>query len=536
MGGPYGGAIPTAVTIDGAGNIVVVGSFLLTQNLGGSDLVCNNGSWDMFVAKYNAAGSHLWSNGFGGVEDDSCLAVGVDGSGNVYVAGCFRRTVDFGGGGLTSAGGHDIFVAKYSATGIHQWSHRFGDTQLDRCYGIAVDNAGDVVITGFFHGTVDFGGGNFVSVAPAGTDATGDVFLAKYDSAGIHQWSKAFGNVGVGIGAGEGSGVAFDASGNIIVTGEFTGTLDLGGGNLTSGPLASCFVAKYSSAGAHQWSFEAATTDGYTAGMSVAVDGSGNVIITGMLGGTADFGGGPLVSDQSQIALGPDMFLARYDASGNHQWSERFGGPGGEGGEKVAADAAGHIAVVGPFSGTTSFGGDTFSDGSGNGNGFVASYDQSGVHMWSRTDHSDYYGDTHAVAIDASGDVVIAGEFANNADLGGGPLSGRMYLAKYSSPELTAVGEAPRSFALSISAHPNPFNPETAVSYSLPVAEHVTIEVFDASGKRVRTLVNDDKPAGAHSVAWDGRNNQGVVVGSGVYFARLVSSTGVRSYKLTLLK
>ena len=110
----------------------------------------------------------------------------MDGSGNVFVTGIFSGTVDFGGGNLVSAGSVDIFVAKYNANGVHQWSKRLGGTGGEIGQAVAVDGSGNVVVTGDFSGTVDFGGGNLVSAGSS------DVFLAKYNASGVHQWSKRF--------------------------------------------------------------------------------------------------------------------------------------------------------------------------------------------------------------------------------------------------------------------------------------------------------------------------------------------------------
>jgi hypothetical protein len=100
--------------------------------------------------------------------------VAVDANGDVVVTGVFFDTVDFGGGPLTSAGNGDIFVAKYSASdGSHLWSRRFGGTSFEEGSGVAVDANGDVVVTGRFHGTVDFGGGPLTSAGIA------DIFLLR---------------------------------------------------------------------------------------------------------------------------------------------------------------------------------------------------------------------------------------------------------------------------------------------------------------------------------------------------------------------
>ena len=136
--------------------------------------------------------SHLWSQGFGGGFLDIGLGIAVDGDGNVLVTGQFRDTVDFGGGPITSLGGDDIFVAKFDAGGTHVWSHGFGSFTRDKGLGVSVDADGNVLVTGSFAshhgiGTIDFGGGPIVSSGKS------DLFVAKFDPDGNHLWSHGFG-------------------------------------------------------------------------------------------------------------------------------------------------------------------------------------------------------------------------------------------------------------------------------------------------------------------------------------------------------
>ncbi len=98
------------------------------------------------MAKYDASGAHEWSQRFGGANSDESAAIAVDASGNVIVAGFFVGTADFGGGNLVSAGDYDVFVAKYDASGAHQWSQRFGGTSSDFGWAIAVDASGNEII------------------------------------------------------------------------------------------------------------------------------------------------------------------------------------------------------------------------------------------------------------------------------------------------------------------------------------------------------------------------------------------------------
>lgn len=95
--------------------------------------------------------------------------------------------------------------------------------------------------------------------------------------------------------------------------------------------------------------------------------------------------------------------------------------------------------------------------------------------------------------------------------------------------------EMPESFVLEQN-YPNPFNPKTLISFNLPTASHVTLEVFNILGERVTTLINDTRGAGRHVVEWDSRSSSGAQVSSGVYFYRLSNGSQVETRKMLLLK
>ena len=117
---------------------------------------------------------HKWSHIFGDAFEQFSYDVACDASGNIIIAGYFEGAVDFGGGTLTSAGAYDAFVAKFSPEGTHLWSDSFGDSQEQYSFGVAADNSGDVIITGFFAGSVDFGSGVLTSAGLY------DIFIAKF--------------------------------------------------------------------------------------------------------------------------------------------------------------------------------------------------------------------------------------------------------------------------------------------------------------------------------------------------------------------
>ena len=334
-----------SVVVDSNGDVVVTGSCANSVDFGNGNLTSSFGGYDIFVAKYSGVdGSLLWAKRFGGIYDDYGYGVAVDSSDNVIVTGQFMERVNFGGGALYSAGGGDIFVAKFSPSGTYLWSERFGSENTEFGYTIGVDGSGNVLIVGRFVGTVDFGGGPLTSES-----STLDIYVAKYSGTnGSHLWSKRFGSTGTDYA----NGVAVESNGNVIVTGFFEGTVDFGGGTpLVSAGSRDIFVAKYSAAGSHLWSkrFGSTGTD-YANG--VTVDSNGNMIVTGTFTGTVDFGGGGLTS-----AGGCDIFLAKYTASGAHVWSENFGGTINQFGKAVAVNGNSNVAVTGYFENIVDFGG-----------------------------------------------------------------------------------------------------------------------------------------------------------------------------------
>jgi len=287
--GGFGNDSANAVATDGNGNVFLAGAFDVSVtgvDFGGGAL-SSAGSTDVFVAKYSPTGAHLWSKRFGGSGLDGATAMAVDRSGNVIVAGYFNGTVDFGGGALTSAGGNDIFVAKYSGVdGSHLWSKRLGGATADAVYAVAVDSRGDVIVSGSFAGSVNFGGGAFAS---AGAE---DMFVAKYSGAdGTHVWSKRFGSTGSDVAY----GVTVDAKDNVALTGYFSATVDFGGGAL-SALSYDVFVAKFSTSGQYLWARSFPATNAQI-GTAIAADPlSGNLSLTGYFWGSVDFGGGAMTS------------------------------------------------------------------------------------------------------------------------------------------------------------------------------------------------------------------------------------------------
>ncbi len=344
------------IAIDATGNVVVAGWFDNTVDFGGG-ILTSAGGHDIFVAKFAPDGSYFWSKDFGDGYDQWATGVAIDAAGNVVVPGGFQGTVNFGGGELTSAGDFDIFVVKFTSDGSYLWSKSFGDTLYQRPTNIAIDAARNVVLTGYFDGTVDFGGDSLESKGYS------DIFMAKFASDGSHLWSNSFGDKHLQFP----EGVAMDHSGNIVLTGGFTGTVDFGGGTLTSAGDFDIFVVKFTSGGFHLWGKRFGGVY-HQFGAGIATDAAGNVVVGGYIDGTVDFGGGALTS-----AGDYDIFVARFTSGGTHLWSKNFGDADVQILTGVAVDATGKVLATGWFRSTVNFGGGTLTS-AGEEDVFVAKF------------------------------------------------------------------------------------------------------------------------------------------------------------------
>jgi uncharacterized protein (AIM24 family) len=347
-----------SVAVDAMGSVLVTGIFAGALDFGGGPLVSEGGN-DIFVAKLDANGGHLWSRSFGGPLNQDAWDIATDSAGNVVLTGGFGGTVSFGGGLLTSAGSGDVFVAKLDSNGGHVWSESFGDAGLQTGRSIGVDPAGNVLVAGGFAGTVNFGGGLLTSAG------SGDVFVAKLDGNGGHLWSKGFGDTAQQ----DASGLAVDVAGNVLITGEFDGTVDFGGKPLSSAGGFDLFVVKLDENGKHIWSERFGDIDDQGGAPSVAVDTSGNVFAAGTFHGAINFGGGPLASAGQE-----DAYLAKLDGNGKHLWSKRFGDVSdSQVATCLAVDGPGNVIVAGYFSGTVDFGAGPVISAGGN-DAFVAKF------------------------------------------------------------------------------------------------------------------------------------------------------------------
>jgi hypothetical protein len=376
------------VATDSSGNAVMVGDL--------------NGG--LFVHKYSSNGSLLWAREFGSSYGN---AVAIDASGNIYVTGYFMGGIDLGGGWLNGYGAYGVsFVVKYGPDGSHLWSKAFPSNSDGAGHGIAIDPSGNVFVTGYFGGTINFGGLALTS------SSSSSIYLLKLSGLnGSHLWSRAFGNAGGGQNVGY--GVAVDRDGSAYITGTFLGPVNFGGGTLTSLGF-DAFVAKFSATGSHVWS-KRFGGDSADYGYSVAAGANGEIVIGGSFRGTIDFGSGPMSNGGSYS----DGFLARLSSStGVASWSKQLAGSAGaiDTVRGVAIAANGDVLVTGSISGAFSSGGPSIA--ANYNDVFVVRYTSAGSFLWGKA-FGDYSTDQgNSITVDSSGNVFVAGLWTASVNFG----------------------------------------------------------------------------------------------------------------------
>jgi Tfp pilus assembly protein PilZ len=393
------------IAVDSSDNFYVTGFFSSTVDFGSGDIT-SAGSYDIFVLKLNSSGTFQWVNTFGGTGGDRGIDIAIDSSDNVYIIGDFSSTVNFGGGDITSAGSTDIFVLKLNSSGTFQWVNTYGDTGADIGIGIEINSSNNSYITGYFQGTVNFGGGDVTSAG------SGDFFVLKLNSSGTFQWVNTYGGTSDDLGI----GITVDSSDNAYITGDFSSTVNFGGGDITSAGSTDIFVLKLNSSGTFQW----VNTYGGTEkdrGINIAFDSSDNVYTTGYFSSTVNFGGGDITSAGST-----DIFVLKLNSSGTFQWVNTFGGTGADNGIDIAIDSSDNVYIIGDFSSTVNFGGGDITS-AGSTDIFVLKLNSSGTFQWVNT-----YGDTGAsigegIAFDSSDNVYTTGYFSSTVDFGSGDIT-----------------------------------------------------------------------------------------------------------------
>ena len=510
-----GAVVGTDIAFDPSENVILCGHLIGQLEyyglVGAIDSVATTSA---LVAKIDSNALLAWHRTMVGSGQSEANGVAVDDDGSLIVVGWFNGTVDFGGGAVTSTGGRDVFVTRLHANGDHAWTRTFGGAQDQVARDVAIEADHDIVMLGEFQGFIDLGDGVRTSAGLA------DVFFARLDANGNHEMSGAFGTTA------NDAGISIDVGSDDapVITGWHNAPLVLGGALLPVGYL----VAKFDAAGSHRWSeaVSYASIDGLTVGpndyvywydidkivvndangsfvseepiatlwvtfIAIEVDSDWRVVVSGMeFKGENDYG---YLFDVVVRKLAFDnpntVAITHFDA----EWN----------GKSVVVRAA--------FNSDLSVGSVNVYRARGDGELRRIERVEAAASPFEYVDDEIVPGETYRYQV---GVVDPDGEFLSTTAI------------VRTHPLETSLGQN----------QPNPFNPSTRIPFATSERGHVTLAIYDARGRRVRTLIDGAMPAGKHSVDWDGRDDRGVAQSSGVYFCRMEASKRRASRKMVLLK
>lgn len=350
-------------------------------------------------------GVHLWSLQIGGLDKDTARAVAIDAAGNVAITGYVTSGADFGDGKAVETQKADAYVARYGPEGQLLWVHCFGGRGDDIGNGVAIDAQGNIIVVGLFSDKMTIG------EQELGAEGSDDAFIAKLDAGGTLVWARTFG----GMDSDAAEDVASTAGGQIVVTGSFKGKVNAAGVELKSRGNEDIFLLELTDSGDLLWAKQYGHRK-LDVGHKLAVDRQDNILFLGEFTDSADFGGGPLQSHGNR-----DVALVKLDSRGGHIWSKSFGSSLNEFGLGMAVDPAGNIAIVGSFDDSIDFGAGALRS-QGESDIYVAKFDATGMHMWSRAYGANREDIAAGVGTDKYGNVVVGGWFRQKVDFGGGPL------------------------------------------------------------------------------------------------------------------
>ena len=480
--GPYAtydrSAYSNSITSDAAGNTYVTGEFSDTLTLGTVQLV-SKGSYDIYVAKLDAAGHYQWAVQATGRQTDMSNGIALDKAGNVYITGYTEGyELDFGPHKLTNPGfGAAMYVAQLNPTGNWQRvtmasspSNTFSYTVSE---ALAVDNAGAVYVTGGLNGTVQFGSTKL-------SNGGYGVFVAKLGPTGTWEWATAAGGV-----YDFGRAIAIDQAGNPYITGYFESLrVTFGAFTLTNRGSEDIFVAKLTAAGTWQWVAQGGGR--YSdSGRGIVVDPAGNAYVTGVTGEKAPQFGTitPPKADDSS-----DLFVAKLDAAGTWQWVSLGGSAGQDYGAGILLQGN-TLTVAGTLGGPTArFGALPPVAVSGDADAGIIRLDTDGQWQWVLA--TGGMGGDYALGVAAGPqeEARIVGFFrAPSTTFGATALVGGALIDEYNNrfadaQFVLAVAELAQRSPSGLTLWPNP---SQGTVYATGLEAGQPVQVFDSRGRLV---------------------------------------------------
>jgi hypothetical protein len=508
---------PPRVVTDPSGNVYLAGGTV------------TSGTGSFRLVKYNASGTEQWAATYTATPTGTVNGLGTDQSGNIYViagattvkyspAGVQQwataavvngtspnvtaATVDAAGnvyltGDYNYNGIIDYATVKLNTAGVQQWSATYNGSanNVDIANAIAVDAAGNVYVSGSSVGqdTAHLigirGGSGGIFIIPTGFD----IVTIKYSASGVAQWTNRY--TSAGDNGDYAMALAVDPAGDVYVAGQVSG--------------AGSVVIAYTTGGTQSWLDQNTQAAQYS---GIAVDPSGNVFAAG------------ITSYQSGIFV-----VRKLTPAGSVAWMSTYGSLITYSPPFLAVDKQGNAYVTAPVEAV----------GASNINYGTVEFTSAGGVEWAEVYNGPANGQDYANSIAVYTPTPKIGgliEYPNiyvtgTADNGADFTTIQYYYKPVAVLSNTAdsATTTPKTLAAPLTAnlsnYPNPFHGATTITYNLPNDSHVTLQVYDLTGRPVAILIEENESSGPHTLSF----NAGHIV-PGVYQYRIIAKSPQGSF------
>lgn len=382
------------IATDTSGNVIICANFSGTINFGSTTLTSTGEGNNICLAKYNSQGEVLWARRIGDVNGGSG-DIAADKAGNIYLTGGFSESLNLGGFTLETG----FCLVKFDPSGNVLWAKQTNGTGSAGGKCMKTDEYGNVYVAGDFYGTPSF--------EDITLNDEGDVFIAKYDPSGNVQWVKQSSGSGYTGGA---YGIGVDKDGNSVITGWFDGTLVWGTTTMTC-TFNECFAVSYGPQGDILWAKHIGQGN-LAGGYAAAYDDLGNCYLAGDFENTAIF------DDTTVHSAGSwDSFIVKYNPAGELLWVRTVGGADPEHGWGIDIDPYYNVVFTGCFANSATFGSTTLTGKSPDRYDiFLAKYDKSGNFLWAKRAGSDENDQGRGIAVNNKGRIFTTGWIQGTAD------------------------------------------------------------------------------------------------------------------------
>lgn len=300
---------------------------------------------------------------------------------------------------------------------VLEWAKQIGTIYTDNSSSVLVDSIGNVYTSGGFYGVLDIDPGP--DTTNLGTIGNRSLYIQKLDLNGELLWGKSItGTGGITV-----SQVVMDHSGDLILVGHFSDSVDFDPGIGTSylgdsGNIMDVFILKLDSNGDFIWVNQMGSLNSEERSEGIAVDLMGNLYIIGRFYGTTDFDPGPDTNYVSASGLG-DMFVEKFDSNGNFIWSKQLLGPGYVGGHSIAVDTLGDLYIAGHFSLTVDFDpgvDETILTAFEGPDPFILKLNTNGALDWVKQIQASETTIIKSITLDHAANILLTGSFSDTVD------------------------------------------------------------------------------------------------------------------------